>query len=95
MIDYNLVSLDLAEEFVRLARQAEGKDQLGREYEEQIVAAFLNNRMDWLPRNYPDPLSALKRLNGGGSDWWHTLLYVHDQGWITNSGREVYTSYKW
>jgi len=94
MIDYNLISPVLAEKFIALARQAESHDQPFYDREDRIVVAFLNNRMDWLPSDCPNPLSALKRLNGGGSEWWHTLLYVHDQGWITNSGREVSPSYE-
>jgi hypothetical protein len=33
---------------------------------EQIAAAFIFNRMDWLPSGYEHPLTALRRL---GANW--------------------------
>lgn len=95
MIDISKVSIALADEFITLARQAESAGRPFYDREEHIVVAFLNDRMDWLPSDCPDPLSALKRLHGGDPGWWHTLLYVHDRGWTTNSGRQVWPSYKW
>lgn len=38
---------------------------------EQIVAAFLCNRMDWLPSTYQHPVDALNRL---GSKWLEMML---------------------
>jgi hypothetical protein len=41
---------------------------------EQIAAAFLFNRMDWLPSGYEHPLDALDRL---GEKWLALVLAYH------------------
>lgn len=41
---------------------------------EVIAAAFLFNRMDWLPSAYRHPLDAIDRL---GSSWMHMVLEYH------------------
>jgi hypothetical protein len=41
---------------------------------EQIVAALLFNRMDWLPPAYQHPLDAMSRL---GADWLRMVLEHH------------------
>jgi hypothetical protein len=41
---------------------------------EQIAAAFLFNRMDWLPSGYEHPLDALVRL---GENWRTMVLEYH------------------
>jgi hypothetical protein len=41
---------------------------------EQIAAAFLFNRMDWLPPGYEHPLDALDRL---GTHWLSMVLEYH------------------
>lgn len=38
---------------------------------EQIAAAFLFNRMDWLPSPYRDPIEALDRL---GESWREKMI---------------------
>ena len=43
---------------------------------ERIVAAFLYNRMDWLPHEYSHPVDALARL---GDDWLKKMLAYRDQ----------------
>jgi hypothetical protein len=41
---------------------------------EQIAAAFLFNRMDWLPSSYEHPLDALDCL---GAHWLSMVLEYH------------------
>ncbi|WP_049759864.1 hypothetical protein [Pelobacter propionicus] len=41
---------------------------------EQIAAALLFNRMDWLPDDYKHPLDAIDRL---GDDWLHKVMDYH------------------
>ena len=81
MIDPNQISTPLANNFIRLARLAEEEGYAIGSTSEQIVAALINGRVDWLPAIYSDPLAAIKRLHAGGSDWWHTMLYVHGLDW--------------
>ena len=38
---------------------------------EQILAAFISNRMEWLPDDYRDALEALDRV---GADWISALI---------------------
>lgn len=38
---------------------------------EQIAAALLFNRMDWLPEEYKHPLDAIDRI---GEDWFHMVM---------------------
>ena len=81
MIDYSKVSMPLAQNFIRLARLADQEGYAVGSTSEQIIAALINGRSDWLPLNYPEPLGAIKRVYAGGADWWHTALYVHGLGW--------------
>lgn len=81
MIDANQISAPLARNFIRLARLAEQEGCAIGSTSEQIVAALINGRADWLPSNYSEPLDAIKRLHAGGADWWHTMLYVHSLDW--------------
>ena len=81
MIDPDKISAPLVRNFIRLARLAEQEGCAIGSTSEQIVAALINDRADWLPSSYPEPLSAIKRLHAGGSDWWHTMLYVHGMDW--------------
>lgn len=41
---------------------------------EQIAAAFVFNRMDWLPTGYEHPLDALDRL---GANWLQMVIEYH------------------
>lgn len=81
MIDPKQISAPLVEDFIRLARRAKQEGYAIGSTSEQIVAALINGRADWLPSKCPEPLEAIKRLHAGGSDWWHTLLYVHGLDW--------------
>lgn len=81
MIDQTKISRPLVQEFIRLARLAEREGYAIGSTSEQIVAALINGEASWLPPDYPEPLGAIKRLYRGGSDWWHTALYVHGIDW--------------
>lgn len=81
MIDPTKVRSDLTVTFIRLAQQAASAGCAIGSTSEQIVGALLNKRADWLPSAYPTPLEAIIRLDQGGEDWWHTLLYVYKRGW--------------
>lgn len=81
MIDPNKISMPLARKFIDLARLAKREGYSIGSTSERIVAAFINDRADWLPPDYPEPLAAIKRLHAGGADWWHTMLYVHGTDW--------------
>ncbi len=81
MIDPNQVSAPLVRNFISLARLAEHEGHAIGSTSEQIVAALISDRSDWLPSSYPQPLHAIKRLHAGGADWWHTALYVHGLSW--------------
>lgn len=81
MIDRSKISMPLVPEFIRLARLAAREGYAIGSTSEQIVAALINGRADWLPSNYPEPLDAIKRLHAGGADWWHTMLHVHGLDW--------------
>ncbi|HBR83701.1 MAG TPA: hypothetical protein DD861_05815 [Erythrobacter sp.] len=81
MIDRNQVCAPLVRNFIRLASLAEQEGHAIGSTSEQIVAALINDRCDWLPSSYPEPLHAIKRLHAGGADWWHTALYVHGLSW--------------
>ena len=41
---------------------------------EQIAAALLFNRLDWLPEAYKHPLDAIDRL---GDNWLHMVIDYH------------------
>lgn len=41
---------------------------------EQIAAALLFNRLDWLPEGYKHPLDAIDRL---GDNWLHKIIDYH------------------
>jgi len=45
---------------------------------ECIIAAFLHNRMDWLPGDFSHPLDAVDRLD---VEWRVALRAVHSVGW--------------
>ena len=81
MIDPNNISASLARKFIALARLAEREGYAIGSASEQIVAALINGRADWLPSSYPEPLGAIKRLHARGADWWHTMLYVYSLDW--------------
>ncbi|WP_296721981.1 hypothetical protein [Erythrobacter sp.] len=87
MIDRNEISQPLPKEFICVARLAEYHGYAIGSTFEQIVAALINGRANWLPSSYPEPLGAIKRLHAGGADWWHTALYVH--GWTGVSSCSV------
>ena len=81
MIDPNQVSAPLVRNFIHLARLARQEGHPIGSTSEQIVAALIGDRSDWLRSSYPEPLHAIKRLHTGGADWWHTALYVHGLSW--------------
>ena len=43
---------------------------------EQIAAALLFNRLDWLPEAYRHPIDAMSRL---GSDWQEMVIQHHQK----------------
>lgn len=71
----------LVAKFIGLARLAAREGQSIGSTSERIVAAFLNDRTDWLPEDYPNPLEAMERLKRGGEDWYETMLVVHKLDW--------------
>lgn len=81
MYEAKLVDPQLAARMISLARKASAAGMSIGSTTERIVGALLNDRADWLPPDYPLPLEAIMRLHSGGSDWWHTMLYVYDRGW--------------
>lgn len=82
MVDPDLVSLPLANTFIRLALDAEELGYaFGSNPDQVIVAALLNNRASWLPPEYPHLLGAIQRLRSISPVWWHTLNYVHERNW--------------
>lgn len=81
MIDPSKVKPHLAAKFISHARRARDAGCAIGSTSEQIVAALLNGRADWLPESYPEPLEAVIRLNQEGEDWWHTMLAVNKTNW--------------
>ena len=81
MYDPKLVDTRLAAKFIALAQRAAKAGRPIGSMTEQMVAALLNDRWDWMPPDYPKPLEAIVRLHRGGADWWHTMLYVYERGW--------------
>jgi hypothetical protein len=81
MFDPSQVRPHLAAEFISLARRSAATGYAVGSTGEQIVGALLNGRADWLPDSYPTPLDAIVRLNQGGGEWWHTMLYVNERDW--------------
>ena len=59
---------------VRRARATEGRGQLG----EQIAAAFVLNRMDYLPATYSDAVEAWDRL---GEEWQEYVRLIKRDYW--------------
>ena len=51
LIDYDQVQPRLMAQFIALARRAARAGYAGGSTSEQIVAALLNGRVDWLPEN--------------------------------------------
>ena len=45
---------------------------------EQIAAALLFNRLDWLPKAYEHPLDAIYRL---GDEWLDMVIDYHRRPW--------------
>jgi hypothetical protein len=60
---------------IRIVERINGGESVGAlSTGEQIAAAFLFNRMDWLPEAYKHPLDAIDRL---GDNWLQMCLSFH------------------
>ena len=91
LIDYDQVQPRLMAQFIGLARRAARAGHAGGSTSEQIVAALLNGRVDWLPDYYATPLAAIDRLSQGGVEWYHSMLAVHRRGWREEEAYEAET----
>lgn len=81
MIDPAKVEPRLAALFIAKARRAAAAGEAFGSTSEQIVAALLNGRADWLPFPYQNPLDAIYRLYAGGPEWFHTMMAVSKRDW--------------
>lgn len=89
LIDYDQVHPRLMAQFIALARRAARAGYAGGSTSEQIVAALLNGRVDWLPEYFRTPLEAIDRLSHGGAEWYHSMLAVHLRGWREEEAYEA------
>lgn len=82
MVDANKIDPRLAAQFIARARRAAKEGYASGSTSEQIVAALLNGRTDWLPERYSRrPLDAIQRLADGGAEWFHTMMAVNQTFW--------------
>lgn len=87
MIDAGMINSRLAARFIGLARRAAASGYAAGSTSEQIVAALLNGRADWLPESHTSPLKAIRCLYAGGPEWYHTMLAVDKMDWQNEGER--------
>lgn len=72
-----------------MAREASAAGYTVGSSSERIVAAFLNDRLDWLPETHPELLKAVIFLQKDSPGLWNTMLAVSNMDWRDQAPMEA------